>query len=80
VNGEILEKTAIAINADNVEDIAKLVKKAFDGGCTAKEIKDCIRILMERPKFDTICEFCRVVHFEENMRAPYISVIDDTPE
>ena len=80
MNGELLEKTAIAINADNVEDIVKLVKKAFDEGCTAKEIKDYIRILMERPKFDTICEFCRAMCFEENMRAPYISVADDTPE
>ena len=80
MNGELLEKTAIAINTDNIEDIAKLVEKAFDEGCTAKEIKDRLRILMERPKFDTICEFCRAMRFEENMKAPYISVVDDTPE
>ena len=65
---EILEKIVIAIDADNIEDIAKLVEKAFDEGCAAKEIKDSIRILMERPKFDTICEFCRAMHFEENRR------------
>jgi len=65
-DGSILEKIVIAINANNIKDIAKLVEKAFDEGFTVKEIKDSIRIVMRN--FDAICEFCRAMHFEGNGR------------
>lgn len=66
---EILENICIAINANNVDLISKLVESAFDAGFTADEIKNRIRICMARPDFDVICEFCRVMRFEENRRS-----------
>ena len=67
IKSEILEKICIAITANNIKEIAKLVEKAFDAGYTVKEIKDSVRTLMER-NFDAICEFYRAMHFEENRR------------
>ena len=68
VNGkrsEILENICIALNANNVDEISKLVESAFDVGCTAEEIKNAARSCMARPGFDVICEFCRAMRFEE---------------
>jgi len=63
---DILEKIGIAINAGNVKEISKLVESAFDAGYTSEEIKDIARECIVRPDFDVICEFCRVIRFEEN--------------
>jgi hypothetical protein len=63
---DILEKIGIALNADNVKGISKLIEYAFDTGYTAEEIKTIARDCIVRPDFDVICEFCRVMRFEEN--------------
>jgi len=65
---EILEKICIALNANDVAAISKLVESAFDAGFTAEKIKKIIRNCMACPNFDVICEFCRIMRFEENRR------------
>ena len=67
--GQILEKIGIALNADDIEGIPYLVETAFDIGCTLEEIKNVARNCIKRPDFDVICEFCRVVGFEEKRRS-----------
>ena len=66
---EILERICIALNADDVDAISKLVESAFDFGYTAEEIKAAIRRCMAHPNFDVICEFCKVMRFEEKQRS-----------
>ena len=66
---EILERICIALNANDVAAISKLVESAFDAGFTAEEIKKIIRNCMTCPNFDVICEFCKTMHFEENKRS-----------
>jgi len=65
---EILEKICIALNANNVDEISKLVESAFNAGFTAEEIKKVVRKCMARPNFDVICEFCKTMRLEENKR------------
>lgn len=65
---EILEKICIALNADDVGAMSKLVESAFDAGHTAAEIKEVVRNCMSHPNFDVIYEFCRAMHFEEDRR------------
>ena len=65
---EILENICVALNANNIDAISKLVESAYNVGCTAEEIKNRVRICMARPDFDVICEFCRSMRFEENRR------------
>ena len=65
---KILENICVAINANNIDIITRLVESAFDEGYTAEEIKNRVRICMARPDFDVICEFCRAMRFEENRR------------
>lgn len=65
---EILGNICIALNANNVDAMPRLVESAFDAGYTVEEIKNRVRICMARPGFDVICEFCRAMHFEENRR------------
>ena len=72
VNGkrsEILGNICIALNANDLDEMSKLVESAFDVGCTAEEIKNAARGCMARPDFDVICEFCRAMRFEENRRS-----------
>jgi len=66
---KILENICIALNANNVDAMPRLVKSAFDVGCTAEETKNAVRNCMARPNFDVICEFCRAMHFEESRRS-----------
>ena len=66
---DILEKISIALNADNVKEISKLVESAFDVGHTSEEIKTIARDCIVRPDFDVICEFCKAMRFEENRRS-----------
>ena len=65
---EILGKICIALNANDVDIISKLVELAFDAGYTAAEIKEVVRNCMSHPNFDVIYEFCRATHFEEDKR------------
>ena len=67
---EILEDICIALNANNVGAMSKLVEPAFDVGYTLDEIKNEVRNCMgARPSFDVICELCRAMRFEENRRS-----------
>jgi len=63
---ELLEKICIALNANDVDAMSKLVESAFDAGYTAEEIKEAARNCMAHPNFDVIYEFCRAMHFEED--------------
>jgi len=65
---EILGKICIAINSSNVNIISKLVEFAFNAGYTAEEIKKRVRICDKRHDFNVICEFCRILRFEESRR------------
>ena len=65
---DILDNICIALNADNINAISGLVEYAFDAGYTVEEIKNRVRRDMVRPGFDVICEFCRVMSFEEHRR------------
>jgi len=66
---EILGNICVALNANDLDEISKLVESAFDVGYTAEEIKNAARGCMARPDFDVICEFCRAMRFEENRRS-----------
>jgi len=66
---KILENICIALNANNVDAMPRLVESAFDAGYTVDEVKNAVRICMARPDFDVICEFCRAMHFEESRRS-----------
>ena len=66
---KILENICIALNANNVDAMPRLVESAFDAGYTVDELKNTVRNCMARPGFDVICEFCRAMHFEENRRS-----------
>ncbi|MCK4429755.1 MAG: hypothetical protein KAW19_00485 [Candidatus Aminicenantes bacterium] len=66
---EILGNICIALNANDLDEISKLVESAFDVGCTVEEIKKAARGCIARPDFDVICEFCRAMRFEENRRS-----------
>jgi len=65
---KILNKICIALNANNVDAMPRLVESAFDAGYTVDEVKNAVRICMARPSFDVICEFCRAMRFEENRK------------
>lgn len=65
---KILEKICIALNANDVGAVAKLVESAFDVGHTAEEIKEAVSNCTSHPNFDVIYEFCRAMHFEEDRR------------
>ena len=65
---EILGKICIALNANDVDIISKLVESAFDAGHMAVEIKEVVHNCMSHPNFDAIYEFCRAMQFEENRR------------
>ena len=66
---EILGDICVALNANDLDGISKLVESAFDVGCTVEEIKNAARGCIARPDFDVICEFCRAMRFEENRRS-----------
>ena len=66
---KILENICIALNANNVDAMPRLVESAFDVGYTVNELKNAVRNCVVRPGFDVICEFCRAMHFEENRRS-----------
>ena len=65
---KILENICVALNANNVDEMPRLVGSAFDAGYTIDELKNAVRNCMARPGFDVICEFCRATLFEENRR------------
>ena len=65
---KILENICIALNANNVDAMPRLVESAFDAGYSVTEIKNVVRMCIARPDFDVICEFCRAMRFEENRR------------
>ena len=65
---KILENICIALNANNINAMPRLVESAFDKGYTVEEIKNRVRLCMARPDFDVICEFCKAMRFEENRR------------
>jgi len=66
---EILGNICVALNANDLDEMSKLVESAFDVGCTVEEIKNAARGCIARPDFDVICEFCRAMRFEENRRS-----------
>lgn len=63
------------------QSIALHVKNALDAGATRKEILQvAVSIMGDARLLSSIIELLRALRYEENMRAPHISVVDDVRE
>jgi len=61
--------------------IARYVEKALDAGASREEImKVAAFIVSDERLFGSITELLRALGYEENKRAPWISVVDDVRE
>lgn len=67
-----------AILTGNTRSIAKHVEKALDAGATRKEILQVVAFIVGDTRLlNCIIELLKALSYEENRRAPWISVVDD---
>lgn len=70
-----------AITAGCKRCIAVHVEKALDAGASEEEILRVASILVGgESTLNSVTELLRVLRYEENKRAPWISVVDDVRE
>ncbi len=70
-----------AIFSGNMHLIEKHVAGALDAGATRENIMEVVAYIMKDNRLlKSIIELVRVLDYEENLRAPYISVLDDVRE
>jgi hypothetical protein len=70
-----------AILLDNKRSIEKHVTAALDAGATRENIMKVVAYIMRDNRLlESIIELVRVLDYEENRRAPHISVLDDVRE
>ena len=66
------------IRSLDINAIADQVKKTIDAGATKKDILTVASFVIgERTILIAIIELLRAIRYEENNRAPYISIIED---
>jgi len=57
------------------------VKRTYDAGASKEDIMRVASFVFRNDKIiDSIIELIKAIEFEENKRAPYISIIDDCKE
>ena len=70
-----------AILTGNNCSIAKHVEKALDAGASQKDILKVLTFIVgDVQLLNSIIELLRAMFYEENRRAPHISVLDDVRE
>jgi alkylhydroperoxidase/carboxymuconolactone decarboxylase family protein YurZ len=70
-----------ALHARDPQSIALHVEKALDAGASHEEIMQVVTFIIgDKPLLNAIIELLRALSFEENKRAPCISVVDDCRE
>jgi len=70
-----------ALLARNTHSIALHVEKALDAGASQEEILKVVAFIVGDTRLlSSIIELLKTLSYEENRRAPYISVIDDVRE
>ena len=70
-----------AILSGNKCSIEKHVVAALDAGATRDNIMEVIAYIMrDNQLLKSIIEIVRVLNYEENLRAPHISILDDVRE
>ena len=70
-----------AILSGNRSSIEKHVSVALDAGATRENIMEVVAYIMRDSQLlKSIIELVRVLDYEENRRAPHISVLDDVRE
>ena len=70
-----------AILSGNKRSIEKHVVAALDAGATRENIMEIVAYIMRDSQLlKSIIELVRILDYEENRRAPHISVIDDVRE
>lgn len=69
------------LRSGEINAIADQVKKTFDSGATREDIFTVASFVIgDGTILNAIIELLRAIRYEENMRVPYISVIDDCKE
>jgi len=67
--------------ARNTHSIALRVEKALDAGASQEEILKVVAFIVGDTRLlSSIIELLKALSYEENRRAPYISVVDDVRE
>jgi len=70
-----------AILSGNKRSIEKHVVAALDAGATQENIMEVVAYVMRDSRLlKSIIELVKVLDYEENRKAPYISVLDDVRE
>lgn len=70
-----------AIISGNNRSIEKHVAAALDAGATRDNIMEVVAyVIRDSRLLKSIIELVRVIKYEENQRAPYISILDDVRE
>ena len=69
------------LRSREINVIAQQVKHAFDAGATKEDIlKVASFVIGDSTVFDAIIQLLQAIRYEENLRTPYISIIDDCKE
>lgn len=77
---ELVELGRSILSGDN-HNIEEHVINALDAGASHKDILEVVAyILSDNLLFKSVIKLFRVLDYEENRRAPYISVLDDIRE
>jgi len=71
----------IVLKSGCKEDIATHVEKALDAGATREDILKVVAFIVGNTRlFSSIIELLKILNYEENKRADYISVVNDVRE
>ena len=69
------------LRSGDISAISKQVKRTFDAGATREDILTVASFVIGEIKIlNAIIELLRAIKYEENIRAPYISIIEDCRE
>ena len=69
------------LRSGEINTIADQVKKTFDAGATKEDIFTVASFIIgDGTILNAITELIRAIRYEENIRTPYISVLEDCKE
>ena len=69
------------LRSGEINTIAEQVRKSFDAGATREDILTVVSFVIgDSTVLNSIIELLRAIRYEENVRMPYISVIEDCKE
>lgn len=76
-----LVELGVALKSGCKRDIATHIEKALDAGATRDDILKVVAFIVGNTRlFSSIIELLRILNYEENKRAEYISIVDDVRE